>query len=530
MLEEKEPVSLLLGSNGTSKKNKSIVLMAIGFFFTFAAFNTTQTILSTVLEKYHGSVSGLTYDLGSVSLMVIYVSTCASLRYVPRFVEKRGPVATLTAAGLCYALYITSLIFMWEPLVFLASVIVGFGQAAIWVAQGVVLTASSREDQRGADAGHFWGIYSCSGILGPAVGFFVYEGVDTRGFFLFALGCTLVGANVFRALDSFSEGKAYYEPTWLLSPPEPRKDYFPSEKLPLTGFGDLEFEGSSDAPSEEDEEEDEEEDDDDANDSDEFDDDDQSTNCCQSWWEKIFCCLPFERRTRTRTRRRRCHCCSGNNKKKWTSEKRSRLLKMFPLMFFVGISDAFVNATFPLMFARKEKQEAAVFLVFVGWGAAETFGAVFFSRLSDRLGRKFLLFASALIYALALGVCALIVANPDGKDLGKTFTAFLDTPKLANVSWLAFFAGAAFGLADSLNNTQVFALLGDFFPEPSLSLDAYTAFQMLQSMGLAAGFALSLLTPLDWIDLWYHIAIQLATLLASVSLVFSSFLWSTSFF
>ena len=66
-------------SMGTSPENEGscrIVIMGWGFLFVFMAFNTTQTILSTVLQHYVGSVSHVEYDLGMASLMIMYVTTC----------------------------------------------------------------------------------------------------------------------------------------------------------------------------------------------------------------------------------------------------------------------------------------------------------------------------------------------------------------------------------------------------------------------------------------------------------------------
>jgi hypothetical protein len=171
------------------------------------AFNTTQTILSTVLQHYVGSVSHVEYDLGMASLMIMYVTTCPSLYAIPAVIRSLGAVVTMMLGGLCYAVYIISLIYIWEPTVILSSAVVGFGQAAIWVSQGVILTSSSDEATRGTDAGLFWGIYSASGIAGPAFGYVVYQGIDSQGFFLFASVCTLVGVFIFRLLAKRQRGE-----------------------------------------------------------------------------------------------------------------------------------------------------------------------------------------------------------------------------------------------------------------------------------------------------------------------------------
>lgn len=193
-------LALMFGVRPQDVGSTRIVVMSFGFLFIFMAFNTIQTILSTVLQHFNGCMTGLKYDLGNASLMIMYLAACPSLYVVPSVIKHYGSVATLIISGLCYALYITSLVYVWEPTVLASSCVVGFGQAAIWVSQGVILTTNSDETSRGSDAGLFWGVYSCSGIVGPAIGFFVYQGVDARGFFLFAALCTLVGTCIFRGL------------------------------------------------------------------------------------------------------------------------------------------------------------------------------------------------------------------------------------------------------------------------------------------------------------------------------------------
>ena len=135
-------------SMGTSPENEGscrIVIMGWGFLFIFMAFNTTQTILSTVLQHYVGSVSHVEYDLGMASLMIMYVTTCPSLYAIPAVIRSLGAVVTMMLGGLCYAVYIISLIYIWEPTVILSSAVVGFGQAAIWVQVRSIAAEGPRE-------------------------------------------------------------------------------------------------------------------------------------------------------------------------------------------------------------------------------------------------------------------------------------------------------------------------------------------------------------------------------------------------
>jgi len=441
--------------------------MSVGFLGVFMAFNTTQMVLSTALQHFHGSVSHMTYDLGSASLMTMYLSTMPSLWFIPRIIRRRGPVPVMIIGGLCYVFYITSLIWPWEPAVYLTSCLVGFGQAAIWVSQGVVLSSNSDEEQRGSDAGLFWGIYSASGITGPLIGFFVYQGASDTGFFLFSTMCASVGTAVFlRLLPTKTGGGAYYssavpvqQETFL------HDDEFLTERKPLVSPPKKKNTFS--------------------------DDEEQDNTVLFSIIETYF--------------------PSG-----WTCDRVVILFKLLPFMFFVGISDAFINASFPLMFAQRNDQEAAVFLVFLGWGIMETFGALAFSRFSDTMGRNFLLCISAVIYLIGYTACILILFADGISDSLPSEIALVLRFDVYRVSWLAFIAGACFGLADTLNNTQAFAILGDHFPEARFSVDVYAIYQFLQALGMAIGFALSLLTPVSWLNSSILIGVQLISLTASL--------------
>lgn len=107
-----------------------------------------------------------------------------------------------------------------------------------------------------------------------------------------------------------------------------------------------------------------------------------------------------------------------------------------------------------------------------------------------------------------------LLGMPTG-DIHSPFLRSVFAPCWYRVSRLSFFTGACFGLSDALNNTQAFALLGDEFPEPDENVKAFTIFQLLQNAGMAAGFAFSLLVPIDWPHRWLIFGVQLAMLLSS---------------
>lgn len=192
------------------------------------------------------------------------------------------------------------------------------------------------------------------------------------------------------------------------------------------------------------------------------------------------------------------------------------LARLAPFMFFIGSSDGFINGAFPIIFAPTASQEGAVFLVFLGWGLMETFGALILSRFSDTVGRQKMIILAVSFYIGAIVICYLLISVPKGDGDQTELQKYLG-PVWFDVSWLAFVGGALFGLSDALNNTQAFALLGDHFATPPLNVDAFAAFQLLQAVGMAFGFGIPLLVSTEWKNRWMIFGIQAATLVASVA-------------
>merc|ERR1711871_1722851 len=136
---------------------KNVIHLAVGFFFLFAAYNTLQNYVTTLLPGC----------LGFTSLGVLYVSVCPSLLLAPGICARLGDKWTLVVGAFCYSIWIASLTRPDVPaIVILASIVIGFGAAILWVAQGSYLTKQGDDTNRGRLAGTFWGIFQISGILG----------------------------------------------------------------------------------------------------------------------------------------------------------------------------------------------------------------------------------------------------------------------------------------------------------------------------------------------------------------------------
>ncbi|KNC51481.1 uncharacterized protein AMSG_12087 [Thecamonas trahens ATCC 50062] len=142
-----------------------------------------------------------------------------------------------------------------------------------------------------------------------------------------------------------------------------------------------------------------------------------------------------------------------------------RLQLLILPMFYSGLTQTYYFGIFPRQ----------VDLRMIGWlmacfGSADASLSLILGKVSDRIGRRPILFAGA--FACVVGVLA---ANA---------VAHFDWP-----SWVMFPAAVALGAADASYNTQLYAILGSFFPEHREA--AFAAFKAVQAGSTGAAFAAS---------------------------------------
>jgi hypothetical protein len=141
----------------------NVVIMSAAFFFNFTSYSTLQSYLSTTLPA----------NLGFESLVVIYVFFWLFIPIAPVFCARANDRHVMVLGALSYSLFTASLISGIRTAILVASAILGFGAALLWVAQGSFLTACSLEENRGRYAGIFWMGFQMSGIAGPLASYFI---------------------------------------------------------------------------------------------------------------------------------------------------------------------------------------------------------------------------------------------------------------------------------------------------------------------------------------------------------------------
>lgn len=137
------------------------MLLGAAFFLIFAAFNSSQNLVTSLLAG----------NLGFVSLCVLYATVCLCLPLVPFIVSKVDARRAMCGSALLYSCYVGSLISGNFWAVNVCAVLLGFGAAVLWTVQGAFLSALSTDAERGDNVGLFWAIFSASTIIGNLTSF-----------------------------------------------------------------------------------------------------------------------------------------------------------------------------------------------------------------------------------------------------------------------------------------------------------------------------------------------------------------------
>jgi MFS family permease len=162
----------LLGAAQVARRanTRTVIWLGAGFFFLFAAYNSAQNLVTSLLPD----------GLGFVSLCVIYSSVCTMKPFVPVLLTRLDLRWAMGGGALLYAAFLGSLIQINYWAVCVTAALLGMGAAVLWTAQGAFITSLARDQERGKYVGIFWGIFSASGIVGNLAVFLVlkYSSID----------------------------------------------------------------------------------------------------------------------------------------------------------------------------------------------------------------------------------------------------------------------------------------------------------------------------------------------------------------
>uniref|UniRef100_A0A8C5CKH7 Major facilitator superfamily domain containing 11 n=1 Tax=Gadus morhua TaxID=8049 RepID=A0A8C5CKH7_GADMO len=155
------------------KALSNIVILGFGFMLMFTAFQTCGNIEQTVIKSLNNFTAS-----GYTSMSIIYGVFSASNLVAPSVVAVVGPQLSMFFSGLLYSAYIAMFI---QPRVwsfYTASVLVGFGAAVLWTAEGNVLAINSTDTTIGRNSGLFWALQQFSLLFGNLYIYLAWQGHD----------------------------------------------------------------------------------------------------------------------------------------------------------------------------------------------------------------------------------------------------------------------------------------------------------------------------------------------------------------
>lgn len=149
-------------------KMYNIVVHGIAFMVIFSAFQTASEYAQPILQNQNLG------DLGFLSSAVIYISLSFSNLVAPAVVESLKPKRAMIFGASLYLVYLAAYLKPTFETVLAASVVLGFGGAILWTAQGIFLIENSNKMHPGRDSGIFWSLLQCRLLIGNGVAYITF--------------------------------------------------------------------------------------------------------------------------------------------------------------------------------------------------------------------------------------------------------------------------------------------------------------------------------------------------------------------
>ncbi|XP_066530531.1 UNC93-like protein MFSD11 [Hoplias malabaricus] len=198
----------------------NVVILGLGFLLLFTAFTTCGNIEQTVVK----SLDNTTFTgSGYHSLGIIYGIFSFANLLAPTAVAVIGPRITMFISGILYSGYISVFVTPSTWSFYLTSVLIGFGAALLWTAQGQFLVENSDASTINRNTGLFWALLQCSMLFGNLYVYLDWKGKteisdrDRRVMFIALLVTSVLGTLCFLILR-----KSYQQEEEVLSEDEGR--------------------------------------------------------------------------------------------------------------------------------------------------------------------------------------------------------------------------------------------------------------------------------------------------------------------
>lgn len=116
---------------------------------------------------------------GYTSLCIVYAVFSMANWVAPSIVSFFGPKMAMILGALTYSLFVANFLLPLSFGLYFVSVIIGFGAAVIWTAQGNFLTNNSTPETSSRNSGIFWALFQSSMLFGNLFVYFEFRGEES---------------------------------------------------------------------------------------------------------------------------------------------------------------------------------------------------------------------------------------------------------------------------------------------------------------------------------------------------------------
>lgn len=389
----------------------SLLLLALGPLLFFGSFSSTQSLMTT-----------LNKSTGYFSIALLYGVFAFCNFVAPSIEHALGPKIILVVMSSGYVIFVIAAGFSNVVVILISSAYLGFAAGLWWVAHGDYLNRISNSTNRGLYSGIFFAIFSLNGSLGNLFTG-VLKLVQLPYFWIFMiLGAIGAFGNalllLLKPVSNKTQGKMVEtDPVNMRSQSYDHLDEAINESE-LQGVMELDKKPIEVVPQ------------------------------------------PLGIRVKKRIKD---EIVQGFKHVLGTLQ----MLFATPVMLmfhatslYSGYSLTFFNANIPPLFGN----DNLVPWVMMGFSFASGISAFILGFLSDKIGKRYCMFATFIIHAIALGLTAILHIFPP---------------------YSFFMIMVVCGCADACLNTMIYALLGTYF-EGSRAAYAFAAFKFVQSISASA--------------------------------------------
>ncbi|KAK8791016.1 hypothetical protein WA158_005647 [Blastocystis sp. Blastoise] len=151
----------------TSRAQKNILLMSIGFSLSLLGIKITLNFAVPLLG-----------NLGSICLALLYFGSALVSFVIPIclswFKDERQTIIILAFE---YGIYTLLFSYIIPGLCVFMSIVHGFVAGIFWAAESIYLNANSTDENRGKNAGNFWGVYMLGSVIGNLGAYFLFQAI-----------------------------------------------------------------------------------------------------------------------------------------------------------------------------------------------------------------------------------------------------------------------------------------------------------------------------------------------------------------